>query len=84
MLKPYMDSMSSAAPKTGEVVTDEDRIKSIKQHFDTLTALTPQDMTSENSIVTKNEEVESSDRLGFCVSNFLSILSVIPTVLEIF
>lgn len=55
-----MDSMSSAAPKTGEVVTDEDRIKSIKQHFDTLTALTPQDMTSENS-VTKNEQVESSD-----------------------
>jgi len=60
MLKPYMDSMNTAAPKTGEIVTDEDRIKSIKQHFDTLTALTPQDMTSENS-VTKNEQVESSD-----------------------
>lgn len=60
MLKPYMDSMNTAAPKTGEIVTDEDRIKSIKQHFDTLTALTPHDMTSENS-VSKNEQVESSD-----------------------
>ena len=58
MLKPYLDSMSSATTESGQKVSDEDRIKSIKQHFDTLTALTPQDMTSEKS---KNEEVESSD-----------------------
>merc|ERR1719219_210977 len=59
MLKPYLDSMSSAAPKTGPNVTDEDRIQSIKQHFATLTGLTAQDLTSDTA--TKNQVENNSD-----------------------
>ena len=58
MLKPYLDSKSSDATTNSQVVTDEDRIKSIKQHFDTLTAITAQDLAAEAA--SKNE-VESSD-----------------------
>ena len=59
MLKPYLDSKSSNAGATStQVVTDEDRIKSIKQHFDTLTALTAQDLVSETA---SKHEVESSN-----------------------
>merc|ERR1739844_406459 len=57
MLKPYLDSKNSDAT-TSKVVTDEDRIKSIKQHFDTLTAITAQDLAAEAA--SKNV-VESSD-----------------------
>merc|ERR1719244_1997226 len=57
MLKPYLDSMSSAAPKSGQNLTDEDRIQSIKQHFATLTGLTAQDLNSDTT--TKNQ-VENS------------------------
>ena len=58
MLKPYLDSKSSDATTNSQVVTDEDRIKSIKQHFDTLTAITAQDLAAEAA--SKNV-VESSD-----------------------
>ena len=46
MLKPYMESLNKK--ETTEKVSDSDRIQSIKEHFDALTALTAQDMAREN------------------------------------
>ena len=57
MLKPYLDSITNAAPKPDKNLTDEDRIQSIKQHFATLTGLTAQDLNSDTT--TKNK-VENS------------------------
>ena len=61
MLRPYLDSMKKG--EKSSAITDEDRIKSIKEHFDALTALTPQEFNNEDggkTVVKEEEEQESS------------------------
>ena len=57
MLKPYLDSLKNQDEKKPKL-SDEDRIKSIKEHFDALTSLTPQELNRDTA---NNAESESSD-----------------------
>ena len=57
MLKPYLDSLKNQDEKKPKI-SDEDRIKSIKEHFDALTSLTPQEF---NRDTIDKAESESSD-----------------------
>ena len=61
MLKPYLNSLNAekSADNQNQVQSDEDRIKSIKQHFDALTALTPQDMEETLEKPPENEPEQS-------------------------
>lgn len=60
MLKPYLDSMASKKEDKKDKISDEDRIQSIKDHFDNLTALTAKDMEEDNAKESgeKDEAVE--------------------------
>ena len=62
MLKPYLDSIKDSSEEKRPKVSDEDRIKSIKEHFDALTSLTPQEMSQENEKeVSSNSEEDDND-----------------------
>lgn len=58
MLKPYLKAINDEKSSEKEV-SDQDRINSIKEHFDALTALSAQDMASES---VKNDEDNDSLR----------------------
>ena len=75
MLRPYLDSMRNQE-KSASVTTDEDRIKSIKEHFDALTALTPQEFSNadEPNTVVKEEEEESSSESDNDIDNHEPIM----------
>ena len=52
LLKPYLEAIAikQEGIKPEDVRSDQDRIKSIKDHFDALTAMTPEDYNSERTV----------------------------------
>ena len=60
LLKPYLEAMSikQEGVKADHKRSDQERIQSIKEHFDALTAMTPEDYNSERN---KNTEKSSEN-----------------------
>ena len=50
MLRPFLTALNEEK-KGGSSDRNEERIRSIKEHFDALTAMTPNDFTGEQSNV---------------------------------
>ena len=61
---------NSAPPKSDQTVTDEDRIQSIKQHFEKLTASTVQDNANQKQVEASSEDESSDDNEDATIDDY--------------